>query len=78
MAVTRTLNKATCRLKLNNGTDPSTGQIKTVNQSMPSITPEYNKTTDDDKLMAIIEALAPCLTKSIYNVEFIETYGLSD
>lgn len=78
MAVTRTLQKGTARLKLNNGTDPSTGQVRTVNQSMPSLTPEYTPATDDEKLMAVIEALVPCLTKSVYSVEYIATYMLAD
>jgi len=77
MAVTRALSKITARMKLNNGTDPS-GNVKTVNQSMPSLVSAYDKTTDDTKLMAVVNALVPCLTKAVYTVEVVETYGLTD
>jgi len=73
MAVTRQFVKGTARMKLNNGISPTTGQVLTVNQSMPTLSTSYNSSTDDAKLMAVINALASCLTKSIYSVEFVTT-----
>ena len=77
MAVTRTYVKGTARLKLNNGSSPS-GVVQTVNQSMPALSENYSEATDDNKLMAVITALVPCLTKSVYAVEFVTTQLLSE
>ena len=73
MAVTRQFVKGTARMKLNNGISPTTGQVLTVNQSMPALSANYNSSTDDSKLMNVINALVSCLTKSVYSVEFVTT-----
>ncbi len=77
MAVERQYQKGIARMKLNNGTGPD-GTVRTVNQSMPALSDTYSASTDDAKLMAVIEALSPCLTKSVYSVEFVATYILVD
>jgi len=78
MAVTRQFVKGTARMKLNNGISPTTGQVLTVNQSMPALSANYNSSTDDSKLMNVINALVSCLTKSVYSVEFVTTQLLAE
>ena len=75
MAVTTTLDKIAVRMNLNNGTDPSTGQIKTVSQNLGTLNPE---TYDAQKVMNIVEGLVPCLTKSVYSVQEVRTSTLTD
>jgi len=78
MAVTRQFVKGIARMKLNNGISPTTGQVLTVNQSMPALSANYNSSTDDSKLMNVINALVSCLTKSVYSVEFVTTQLLAE
>lgn len=74
MAVTATTEKVQGRLKLSNGTDPVTGDVITVNASMPRLAP----TATDAQIMAIADAVAPCLTKTVYGVERVTTASLTE
>lgn len=53
---------------LNNGTDPSTGQIKTVSVSIGTL----SNTVSDfnaDKAIAVASAISNCLTKTLYRTQ---------
>jgi hypothetical protein len=67
---TSILNSVSVRLNLNNGFDHQTGQINTVAIYLPRINTENY---DPDKALVIAEALAPCLTKSLYSVQEIKS-----
>lgn len=75
MAVTTTLTKIAVKMNLNNGTDPQTGDIKTVSVSLGALNPT---TYDAQKVMNIVGAISTCLTKSIYSVQEIRTSTLTD
>lgn len=69
-----TLTKRLLQMALNNGST-STGQVRTVNVSLGNVT-----TTDgytDDKAVAIAMALMPCLDKTVYRINRIDTNSLS-
>ena len=75
MAVTSTLEKIAVRMNLNNGTDAQTGEVKTVSVNLGSLNPTaYNA----QKVMNIVEVLAPCLTKSVVSVQEVRTSTLTD
>ncbi len=74
MAVTVQLDKIAVRMNLNNGRD-SAGNIKTVAQSLGSLDPTGY---DASKVMAITDALTPCLTKGIISVQEVRTSTLID
>ena len=74
MAVTTTLDKIAVKMNLNNGTD-SSGNVKTVSVNLGSLNPS---TYDASKAMAIIAAIAPCLTKTVYSVQEVRTNTLTD
>ena len=75
MAVTSTLTRVAIKMLLNNGTDPSTGDIKTVSVSLGSLsTTGY----DDTKMMAVVSNLSPCLTKSVYSIKKTMEYTVTD
>ena len=76
-AVTETVNKNSIQVKLNNGTDPSTGQVRTVSGSFPTLSLEPND-YDAQKVMNIVEAMVPVLTKSVYAVQHTQISLLSD
>lgn len=73
-SVTEVPDKEVVQLKLNNGTDPS-GNVRTVNQNLGALNPNA---WDATKVMAISEALIPCLSKSIYAVSHVKTTTLVD
>lgn len=74
MAVTSTMTRVTVKMLLNNGTDAS-GNIKTVSVSLGALsTTGY----DDDKAMAVVAAIEPCLTKSVYSTKKTVDYTLTD
>lgn len=75
MAVTNTLTKVSVKMLLNNGVDPSTGVIKTVSVSLGSLS---HTGYDDTKMMAVVGALSPCLTKSVYSVKKTMEYTVTD
>lgn len=60
-----TLKKVTVNLVLNNGTD-SQGHVKTVNSSLGNLS-ETNY--DDDKALAVVSALQPCMSKTLVSVQ---------
>ena len=58
---------------LDNGTD-SQGNVKTVNVQLGNMS-ETN--FDDDKALAVVSALAPCLRKTVISVEKTEVSTLT-
>lgn len=76
-AVTETVTKNSIQVKLNNGTDPSTGQVRTVSGGFPTLSLEPND-YDAQKVMNVIEALSPCLTKTVYSVQHTQLSDLTD
>lgn len=74
MAVTENATKFTVKLLLNNGTS-SSGDVKTVSVSYPSI--NYN-TYDAEKVLTIEGLLSPCLSKSVYTTQAIKYYSIED
>ncbi|MBQ7665408.1 MAG: hypothetical protein IJS42_01695 [Synergistaceae bacterium] len=68
MAVTRTLTDATVKMLLNNGSDPTTGEIRTVGVSIGSLNASAY---DADKALAIASAVSQCLTKTLYRTQEI-------
>lgn len=72
---TETLKSRTARMALENGTD-SQGDVVLVNLSMPNM----SKSASDwnaDKLLNIVDALAPCLSKTVNTVESVATYTIT-
>ncbi len=74
MAVTSTMTRVAVKMLLNNGTDAS-GNIKTVSVSLGSLSVTGY---DDTKAMAVIAAIGPCLTKSVYSVKKTVDYTMTD
>lgn len=72
---TETLSNRTARIGLDNGTD-SQGNIKTVNVNIPGISPRQAD-WDADKYLAVIAALAPCLSKTLERAETVATYTVT-
>ena len=72
MAVTSTLEKAVVKMLLNNGTDAS-GNVKTVSVNLGSLSPTGY---DDTKAMAVVTAVAACLSKTLYSVQKQMTYTM--
>lgn len=72
MAATKTLSKVVYQMKLNNGVDMS-GNVKTVNVSLGTINANA---ADDDKALAITNAIGPCLSKAIYFLARVDTSGI--
>lgn len=60
-----TLKKVSVNIKVNAGTD-SEGNIKTATISLGNMS---ELGFDDDKALAVVTALAPCLSKTITAVE---------
>lgn len=67
MANEQVLSNAVSML-LNNGTDPSTGQIKTVSVSIGTLSNNVSA-FDADKAIAISSAISNCLTKPLYRTQ---------
>ena len=70
---TRTLKKMSVTVKVNAGTD-SEGNVKTASLNMPNLSELHY---DADKALAVVSALAPCLSKTITAVEETEVNTLS-
>lgn len=65
------LLKVSTKVKLNNGTDAS-GNDKYVTINMPNENESYFESDKDDygdKMLAVIQALSPCLSKTISTIE---------
>lgn len=77
MAVVATPTKNVVYMVLNNGSDPQTGQITTVKQTLGTLT-DVMADYDDAKAMAVMEALSPCLTKSLYSAQRVTTNTLTN
>lgn len=73
MAVVKTTDKIQVKMLLNNGTDPSTGEIRTVSVNLGTINPA---TYDADKAMAIAMAVENILTKPLYTLQETVTSSL--
>lgn len=72
-AITETPTKEAIQIKLNDGS--SGGVIKTVNVNLGSLSVSGY---DSQKVMNIIEYLAPCLSKTVYSVSHVRTSDLTD
>ena len=72
MAV-KTLKKMAVVVKVNAGTD-SEGNVRTGNINMPNLS---ELGYDADKALAVVSAMAPCLSKTITAVEETEVNTLS-
>ena len=74
VAATETLTAVKGNILLNNGTS-SSGNVMTITQSMGSL----NKDTwDVAKMAAILDVLAPLFAKSVYKVQGVKTYDISE
>lgn len=76
-SVTEDVTKNSIQVKLNNGTTES-GKVATVNAGFPTLNTTDTSTYDAQKVMNIVEALATCLTKSVYAVQHTQVSNLSD
>jgi len=74
MAVTETMIKNQCNMKLNNGTD-SEGNVKTVNVSLGTLS---DSGWDAAKAYACANAIEACLSKTIYQVQHVLTNSLEE
>lgn len=70
---TETLQKISVTIKVNAGTD-SEGNIKTGRINLPNIS---ETGYDADDALAVVSALAPCLSKTIIGVEQTKVATLS-
>lgn len=77
MAVVATPTKNVAYMNLNNGSDPQTGQVRTVKESLGTLTPTMSDYSDE-KAMAVMEALARCLSKPLYSAERVTTSTLQN
>lgn len=74
MAVIETLTKRVFRMKLNNGTDDK-GNVKTVNDTFPTLSISG---WDMDKAVAISHAVSPCLARTVYSLELVDTKDVEE
>lgn len=73
MAVVSNLTSVRVNVKLNNGTVD--GKVKTLNVGLGNL----NVTRyEDDKAMNIVNALSPCMARSVYIVQKTATSTLSE
>lgn len=74
-SVTETITKNAIQVKLNNGSSAS-GTVLTVNAGFPTLNTDTT-TYDAEKVINIVEALMPCLSKSVYAVQRTATSSLN-
>ena len=67
------LKKISVNVKLNNGTD-SEGNVRLVSVTLGNLSEENY---DNDKVLAVVTALAPCLSKTVSSIEKVEVSSLS-
>ena len=72
--VTSTIEAISVRLNLKNGYNSQTGSFNTVPAYLGNLNPH---SYDQDNVLAIADALAPCLSKTIYSVQEIKTSTIS-
>lgn len=72
---TEALSNRTARIGLDNGVDAE-GNVKTVNVSIPGISARQAD-WDADKYLAVVAALAPCLSKTVERAETVATYTVT-
>lgn len=75
MAVTETVTKEQVTMKLNNGTSAS-GTLKFVNLSLGNLS-AVPSAYDGQKVANLVEAIEPCLTKTVSSTLHIQTAGMS-
>lgn len=75
MAVIQQQKARTARMLLNNGTDVD-GNTLTVNAAISNISGDESD-WDGDKLMNIVAALEPALSKAVEGVDTVVTYGIT-
>ena len=75
MAVVETQTARTARMKLNNGTDMD-GNTLYVNAAISGLARSSAK-WDGDKLLNIVGALEPALSKSVEGTETVVTYSVA-
>ncbi len=68
MAITLTGTRTAVNIKLNNGVDQE-GKLKTVNLNLGSLKASDFTSEDCQKAMNIINALQPCLDKTVYSTQ---------
>ena len=68
-----TLRKVSVNVKLNDGTDAE-GKARYVSLSLGNLSEEN---FDADKALAIVTALAPCLSKTVSSVEEVRVSTLT-
>ena len=73
MSVVSRLNSIKVNAMLNNGTKD--GKVKTLTLSLGTLN---GNSYNDQKAMNIINALEPCLAKSVYEVVKVETSKLTN
>ncbi len=74
MAARTVVESISVYLRINNGTT-TTGQVKTLPISIGKL----NKSTfDADKALAIAGLIEECITKSVYEVQKVETSEISN
>ena len=71
--VTSTIEAISVRLNLKNGYNSQTGSFNTVPVYLGNLNPNHY---DQDKVLAIADALAPCLSKTLYSVSEIKSSTL--
>lgn len=80
MAITTQVDKVAIKMNLNNGRD-SEGRVKTVAVNLGSINAAVygqNLAISRQHVMALTDALTPCLSKGIYSVQEQVTNTLID
>ena len=68
MAISLTGKRTAVSMKLNNGTDDK-GKIKLISLNLGSLKSADFSSEDAQKAQNIINALKPCLSKTVYSVE---------
>lgn len=74
MAITTRLDKVAIKMLLNNGTSAD-GTVKTVSVGLGTLNKDAY---DAEKAIAIVDAIEPCLTKTVYSVQEVKTSSLLD
>ena len=75
MSVISHLNSISVKINLNNGYNYQTGEINSVTVYLGSLNPA---TYDAAKVLAVIDALEACLTKTISSIQEVRTSTLYD
>lgn len=74
MAVTETIGKISVNMRLNNGVKQDGTQL-TVTDKLPDLNVN---TYDNEKAMAVVDKISPCLEKDIYDVQKVTVATLTN